>query len=656
MKKILLFSFATVLILLIAIIYFARSSSGFKSIYFVPNDAVAVIEMKDPMQTWDKIVHSKAWNHYRTNAYFKALNEDIQSYDSLINSNKLLLKLIGKKSITLSIHALGNDKYEYIYIVDVGKIARYKNPEKIINTVLGSEFEVTSREYKDAKIIEFFDCEATDNYFVAFANGKLIFSFEPKLVEKAIDASIDKAIGRDRKFLDVQAKISNKGLLSVYFNYKNLSNIVKSLSPDATESYMHNTRYLCYTGLSFNIDKEGMLTLEGYVSMNDSTPSTYLGMLVNGSNQVESAEIIPLRVASMMKINMNDAEDFFTNTMLSVSDETYTAYVDNMKALEKKLKIDLSDNLFSIMSDEIVLLQTQPSNLGRSNELAVVLHISDSLKTAENLQLIWRQIKKNTPVKIKSVNYKGYKIDYVAFPGIIQALFGNTIKNLQKPYITVINNNLVFSNHPQTLKNIIDDYLIQHTLNTSVDYYNFIKQFDNKTSTSLYFEPPVLFQNLKSFFDAHGWQEINKNKQYITCFKQGAMQINKSDELLHFVLKAQYKLEAKEWKTPYYDAKVIYSMFNNEDEINEIAVTDTLPKILISDLDAKKQEVYYDDGTLKWVVELKDGLKHGKIRGYHMNGEMSLKGAYDHHQPTGKWKYYNEDGKMIKTDHYTNLS
>lgn len=656
MKKVLLVLSSVIIIVVIILLFFVRSSSGYRSIYLIPDDAVFIVETSDPIEAWDQIIYSKAWDHFSNNVYFKELNEDILSYDSLISSSKFLLKLIGKKAVTMSQHNLGNGKYEYIYVIDIGKVAKYKSPEKLINSVLGKNYEVTSRDYKNTKIVELYDIEESDNYFMAFTEGKLIFSFEPKLVERAIDASEEKIIGRDMKYLDVQSQIGNKGLFSIYFKFENLSETMKSLSSDAYTSYANSTRYMKYMGILFDIDEEGLLSLEGYASLDDTAPPEYLGMLVEGDKEVESASVIPLRIASLAKINFKNAGDYFNKAMKSMSSEEYEEYMETVAKTEKKLKISLEENLFSWMDKEIILLQTQPSNLGRDNEFAAVLHASDSALAADNLEFLWKQIKKNTPVKIKSINYKGYKIDYVAFPGIIKALFGKTLDKLEKPYFTQLGKNVILSNHPQTLKNIIDDYLNESTLSTSVSFYNFSKNLEDNSSALMYFEPPVLFQNLRAFLDAESWTKLKKNKKYITCFEQGAIQVNQKDELIHFLLKAQYQPEIEEFKKQYYNSSEIFSMFSYSPQITLDTIPekpkDTLPKIIISDLDAKKYEEFYDDGSKKIEVELKDGLKHGNIREYYPNGELKLKGQYDEDVPVGKWKYYNEEGKLIKTDKY----
>jgi hypothetical protein len=659
-KKVLIILSVSIVIIILGALYFLRSTSGFRSIYFVPKDASLIIESKDPFGAWNSIVHSKAWEHYKSNPLLSEINAEIESYDSIVNSSKVLFKLIGKKSVMISQHPLGNNQYDFIYIIDIGKLARYKKPEKIISSVLGRDYEVTSRVYMGKKIVELLDIEDKDNYFLCFAEGKIIFSFNPKLIESSIDAAEKMTIGRDIKYLDVKSKLGNAGLFSVYIVHSNFTRFMTSFSPDLRENMEAYTKEMLYTGFNFDFNDEGLLSLVGYSSFSDAYDRNYLSLLENGKQELFSAPIIPQRVASLIKINFDDASEFFKNSMKQVGEDDYQEYEENIKKFEKKLKINLDKNLFSWMDKEIVMLQTQPSNLGRDNEFAVVLHARDSSDAVKNLQVLWRQIRKNTPIKLKTVEYKGYSIDYIAFPGIIRLLFGKALKKIEKPYFSVIGDNVVISNHPQTLKNIIDDNIAGNTFEKTHNYYTFNKNFERTTSAYIYFEPPVLYLNMKAFLSPKSWSGFQKNKKYITCFSQAGIQVNESDDLLHYVLKAQYQPEVDEMKIQYYNVGEIMSLFNYAGQAPEPTglpeenkvETDTVPVIIISDLDAREYKEYYDNGNLKLVVELKDGLKHGTMKYYYENGELKIRGQYDDDEPVGKWKYYNEEGNLIKTDKY----
>jgi len=230
---------------------------------------------------------------------------------------------------------------------------------------------------------------------------------------------------------------------------------------------------------------------------------------------------------------------------------------------------------------------------------------------------------------------------------------------LEKPYFAQLGDNVIISNHPQTLKNIIDDYLSKNTLSNSTAYSQFMDYFSNNTSTYLYCEPPVLYHNLKGILDPKTWQKAVKNKEYITCFSQGGIQLNRDGDMVHVLTRAKYQGMSKEWAVQHYNPQEMVSMFamptptvsvDMEEELAQ--VKDSLPDIIISDLDASSLKEYYDDGTLKLEVELKDGLKHGTLKVYHPNGELKLRGKYDKDMPVGKWKYYDEKGDLTKVDRY----
>jgi hypothetical protein len=162
---------------------------------------------------------------------------------------------------------------------------------------------------------------------------------------------------------------------------------------------------------------------------------------------------------------------------------------------------------------------------------------------------------------------------------------------------------------------------------------------------------------LKSFVKPEIWQKIQKNKEYITCFDQAGLQVNTSGQMLHFLFKTQYKTRIEEWKMPSYNLSEALSMFEYiEPEVQEEPVTaiekDTIPEISVSDFDAKKYEEFYDDGTLKLTVGLKNGLKNGDLKVYYPSGEIKITGRFKNDEPVGKWKYYTEEGDLKKTDEY----
>ncbi len=657
MKKILISLFLIIIIAIVTLIVVFRSSSGFRSMNLVPDDAIVVAESEDPVQSWDKIIHSKAWKDLSRNPLVVDLNTAIQSFDSLVNSSKLLMKFMGEKPVTISQHLTAKNGYDFLYIVEIGKAGLVSNPEKILRTFLSAEeYEITSRAYKEETIIEILDLEEKEYYFISFIQGKLIFSYDPLLVESSINTLGKGTIGKNVEFLKVYSKLSGKGLVRLYINNKNLGNYMSSFSPeiksDITNKQVH------YTAVSFDITKEGMISMEGYASLSDSVKRFYQPLLQKGSIQLKTAEVIPKRLASLVKVNFKNANDYFYSSMQMMGNEEFESYCKGVKKVEKKFKISIDNDVFSWMDKEIILLQTKPSNLGRKNEFAAVIHAVDSTEAADKLSFLWRQIKRNSPVKVKIVNYKGYKIDYIAFPGLLKMMFGKLLNKIEKPYFTQIGNNVIISNHPQTIKNLIDDYLGELTLKTAKEYKDFCDKFKSRPALFAYCEPPVLYYNMQDLLSPDSWQSLKENKEYFTCFSQAGIAVNFSDEMIHFEVNIHYNPDVDEWNKEYYSTYDMTSMFkrlgqSEKHEDSEGAfVSDTIPDIIIEQLDAGKQVEYFDDGSVKREFKIKDGILDGSYKEYHPNGKVKIKGAFDRGEPTGKWKYFDEEGKLIKVDKY----
>jgi len=59
---------------------------------------------------------------------------------------------------------------------------------------------------------------------------------------------------------------------------------------------------------------------------------------------------------------------------------------------------------------------------------------------------------------------------------------------------------------------------------------------------------------------------------------------------------------------------------------------------------------YYNDIIEHFIVL----EKNGKYKEFHKNKALKIKGLYKFDRKNGKWKYYNEDGKLLKIERWNN--
>ena len=148
------------------------------------------------------------------------------------------------------------------------------------------------------------------------------------------------------------------------------------------------------------------------------------------------------------------------------------------------------------------------------NEFAVIIRASDIDLAKTNLAFVSKQIAKKSPVKFKDVPYKGYLINYLAVKGFFKLFLGKLFQKLEKPYFTVIDDYVIFSNHPQTIKSIINDYEAGKTLAQFEPFNDFLGKFNTSSSIFVYVQTPVLHTNLKGFVSPATWTRVAENKPY----------------------------------------------------------------------------------------------------------------------------------------------
>ncbi len=639
-------------------IYLFLISPGnkFQPVYLIPPDAAYIIESEDPFGAWDKIVNSEVWNFLKSNELFSDIKKDVESIDSVISSKRFLLRLFGKRKIIISSHECQPGNYALLFVVDLKQASKLQNLEKYLNRLSGNELVFTQRNYMEHEIFEMFNRKSGSIYYFSFVKNQLIFSSVHSLVEASIDQLDKLTLGRDLNYIEVARRTSGRGLFSICINHACFRDYITHLLGKSNELVDQLTGSLYYTAAGFHLDESGSLLISGYASIKDTAGSYIRALMTTGQGTHDIFNLAPARTASLVNIGFGSASKLYRNINATLDEQTRQSLESTIKKIEKRLKISIEKNLLSWMDNEMVLLQTQPSNLGRQNEFALVLKAKSIQSAKENLDILARQVKKNTPVRFREIQYKGHTINYLHIPGIFRLLFGKLLERIEKPYYTMVDRFVIFSNHPQTLKSIIEDFDSGNTVAENEHLNHFTGSFSGESVVLLYFQTPVLFSNMKDFVSPQTWANLNRNKKYFECFPNIGIQVRHDKRLLRFNIRAEFKPVHEEFEPANYlfdpvtfyieDTFIRFPLAIEEPE-------DAEPVIVIQDLDVPRHEAFYDNGNIRLSVELKKGIKHGAYREYYENGELKIRGRYRNDLMDGTWKYYDENGKETEVRNYT---
>ncbi|GAB1858000.1 DUF3352 domain-containing protein [Flavobacteriaceae bacterium MHTCC 0001] len=656
-KNIILIALAFVFgfILYKSFVFYFDNNDNIQSIYLVPKDAVFVIETQEPIDNWETITESNTWKHLQKNTYFKNLTGHLSAIDTIFKHQKSLLNTIGNRELLISAHVFAPKKYDFFYVVDLQKFSKLSVVKNHLNTFASNNFKINNRKYHNHEIIEIYDITENETLYISFIKNQLIASYTHILVEASIDQFSEPIIGRDLNYIEVKKDIGYSDMFRIYFQYDYLEDYINVFSSKPNELFSTISSSLSWSGFHFDVD-DGIITAKGVTNTKDKA-ATYLRALQNsGKGKRSIPEIAPNETAFYLSFSFDSFSKFYENfeAILKEDKEQFKTYLDGTEKVENFLDIDLKENFMSWIDDEIALLQLPSSVSNSKKNMALILKSKDADDAEEQLDFILKQIKKKSPVKFKEVDYKGYTINFMFIKSFFKLLLGKLFKDIEKPYFSIIEDYVVFSNDPNTLKTIIDKYEAGETLEHFEPFTDFNSKFDKRSSVFALINTPTLYNTIYDFVDYKKKQDLKANKDYFICFPQIGFQFSPDDELFDSKLIVNYenpesvsskyafkpKTSVKS-KPQNKDSKAISKPVLNEDTIFNI------PEIYPTDLSANEFIKKYPNGKIKFSVALKNGLKHGKYQEYYDNGVLKISGRYRNDEQKGTWKAYDKNEKLL---------
>jgi hypothetical protein len=618
----------------------------------IPDDAIYFIATADPFNSWKEVSSSAAWGHLQRNPHFAELTSSVNSLDSLIRDNNLLFELLASRAAVVSAHMTSDKAYDFLFLVDLQDVSGIKFLNEYLTTFSLEGYTVSKEKHGEDDLIILYNIEKKTNLYLSLPGAHLVASFNKKIITSALDARKTNTGLPPEKFIELGEDL---GIAQLYLNYDRFPEFLESYSSSTNEYVNRFSQALHTTSLSLTLNDE-LIRATGYTSVNDSVDSYLKTLAISGKGQSEFLEVAPQRTAFCLGLGFTTFREFFQNFEKNIQEDVteYKTYRDNLQQVENYLKISVQKNIIDWIGDEVALLELQSSGKGLNNETAVILK-ADNIETAkENLGLIQKQVRKKTPVKFKEVEYRGYAINYLGMKSFFKIILGKFFARYDKPYYTIINNFVIFSNHPQTLESIIDDYLNKNTLIRSEEFRAFKKSFDDESSVFIYLNMPVLFNTMKKLADAPTQASMESNKEFIVCFRQIGFQLVPEP--------GRFKtFFAEQFIAP---EPVLESITETETEVESDSVeseapvsseeTDPmeLPYLYVNNLNAKSHSEYYPDSTVRAKVELKNGFKDGSYTEYHENGEVKMTGQFKKDKRDGVWRLYNESGKLLMKRSY----
>ena len=629
-----------------AVSFFLTPNRAIQQIYVIPSDAIFMIQSNHPVEDWKKFSESEPWKCLKKSPSFAEIDESAGKLDSIIHANRKLLSLVGKRDLMISAHKVRSGMWDYLFVVDLQKVSEMEMLKDQIEHIYSlMNYKVTYRKYQNEDIIELRDPVTREILYTAFVENHFIASYSSKLIEASINEINNPVIGLDPLFIEVDRLTGNKGLCRIYIHYKYLPQLLELYLGQENEFLSAMSRSMAYAGLSFHATKD-KFELEGYSLLNETVDPYISALLHSGKKEMNAHKILSGRTAFYTNISFDDPNIFLKELEKALSSNNpayYDTYKKSYNQIESLFNISLADDFLSWMSGEFAIAEMEPGLIGYDSEMILAIQAKNMKLANEKMASIERNVKRRTPVNVKTVTYKGYTVNYVELKGFFTLFFGKMFDRFEKPYYTYIDDYVIFSNKPATILSFIEDYEQGYVLKDDTGFKQVLSQVEKKSTYFFYTNTRKFFPLLQPILTKKTWTDLNVNREIALSFPNIGMQIIGDRQQIPMRIMLNYH--------PYEEIFTDDIELDDDDTVKtEKEILDELQRFYIEKFQGNVYREYYQDGILKIKCEIRDGKRHGTYHEYYENGKLKIRGKYSKGIAKGTWKFYTFEGKFDKKE------
>jgi len=652
MKKVFVTLFIIAIVLAGVYFYFFHLAPIKKNnpINAVPENAALIVQFEDPFEQWNKLTSNEIWNYLKTNSYLSEIGYSIDSINTEIKKNASLWEVVAARPLVISAHEIRKNEYDYLYVVDLQKATQLNFIQHYIDQLTDDNTKVLTRSYHNEQIVEITFTDSPTRYYMNIDGNLLSVSTTHTLIEQSIDQKDEPVIARNLNFVDISRHMDSDKI-TLYLQHDLFINLLNQWLATGESTTLDFLKSIIFTGINFDMNDDHFST-HGHSNVIDSVPNLLNTLYKSREGEIGLSKIAPDNTSFFLSLGFDNASDFYKNLEESLlASEDGKDYQQNKEKLEKFLDISIEEHFLSWIDDEIGVIQLHSNTSNTAAEFALAIKHKGIDDAKENLDFIKNQIRKKTPVKFRGIDYKGYEINFLSVKGFFKIILGKAFSKLEKPYYTIMDDYVVFSNTPKTLGKLINNSHERTTLSNNSTFNDYMGRFDDESMLFVYVNPEQLITDSKKFLDRESWQTVSSHRSYIESFPMIGVQLKPDGKLLTHDIIFEYmnKEQIQDWNSLFtHDMPSSDILVEEEDAEESIAVEDILP----DDLNDKMMEDHYPNGQLKYEVSLKNGMKHGRYFEYDSAGNVIIKGRYKNDNKSGTWKYYDEAGDVVRKERY----
>lgn len=424
----------------------------------VPADAALIVEIKKPGEAMQEFFSGPFRKSISDDPWVAGAEKSFSRFDSLLREEGGISDIWEDQSVVVSTHLIKAGKFDFLYLTNLPRGWTEQKLKRFIEKGWSVPDKISRREYENVNIYE---TQLNDSMTFTFASTKsvAIFSASPLLVEQAVRQLNDgSSITQSKAFLKVVPASSDDGFIRVYFNNQSLKDIATSVTTDDNNNFFRlASTFARWNGFTVNSEEE-FFSLKGSTVTFDST--SHLSFFRNQKAQtMNMAAIAPSRTALLFEFGLSNFADYYNHLRanaglpLDAKDQKKI-----LQDLQEKFGTDFERAFTSWIGNEMALIITEPAGSAFENNAFGCVkanNVSDAINQLNNIR---DAVANHDAMPVSEEKYRNHAISTIHVKGIIPLLYGKIFSGLNGCSYTSINDYIVFSNQPASLKTLIDEH------------------------------------------------------------------------------------------------------------------------------------------------------------------------------------------------------
>ena len=379
-----------------------RKAEKFDTLQAVPVDAVFKVNIVSVNRVHEQLHRNFIWKSLKNYPYFEEYHSNLQYVDSLANAYPKLKKILTDRPVTISCHQVGLNKYDFLYVCDLGKLNVIQVFETLLlKLVQDDEIRIKTIKDPNGEIRE-----------VHWADWCFFFTIKDNLLIGSLShALVARSLARCKTSKEIQEVVAS-GDVMLDLDHRQLGKWITSIMEESAVgkefSLLKNTRLM----MQLN-DKSLRFVGETRPDPNKYSLLDVVSFLEGGSSNLETiAGENTAAYVSFCFPSFEEAESLLLENYKVNSLQSYTEMKKSLDRLNKFLNIDVLEVFTSWIGGEVAIIKSRLENNQEADHIVLAIRAKDIHLAKDQMAYLAEQVQWRTPIRERVMEFNGHTIHY----------------------------------------------------------------------------------------------------------------------------------------------------------------------------------------------------------------------------------------------------